>query len=92
MLGLAVVPGFAEDGNPGCTCAEFALMGSFCDVTAAPGTQRDGKYAVSLSAADMVSTPEPAAFSMLCVAGCLPPGASFWPRRSSTESLSRRLP
>jgi hypothetical protein len=80
---MFLADGFTQDANPSFTCSEFGLTGNFCDVTTALGTSRNGNYAVSVSASDTVSTPEPAAFSMLSAAGCRLAGASLWPRRSS---------
>jgi hypothetical protein len=62
--------GFVQDGNPGFTCAEFGQTGNFCDVTTALGTARDGNYAVSVTAADIVATPEPAAISLFWLGSC----------------------
>jgi len=62
--------GFKQDGNPGFTCAEFGLLGNFCDTTTALGTQRNGNWAVAITGADSATlTPEPATFtlSMTCL-------------------------
>jgi hypothetical protein len=79
--------GFMQDGNLGFTCAEFGLMGNFCDVTTALGTERDGNYAVSVTTAEIVSTPEPATFSLFCLAGCFLCGAVFPAARVGCKSL-----
>lgn len=62
--------GFKQDGNPGFTCGEFGGSGNFCDVTTALGTQRNGKYAVQISGASLV-TPEPSTFLLIAFAGAL---------------------
>jgi hypothetical protein len=59
--------GFTQDGNPGFTCQESGGTGPFCDVTYAGGPARDGNYALTISAPDLVSTPEPAPVGLFCV-------------------------
>lgn len=61
--------GFTQDGKPGFTCAEGGLTGNFCDVTTATYVQRDGDYAVQISAANL--TPEPSTFLLTTLAGAL---------------------
>jgi hypothetical protein len=79
--------GFTDDGSPGFTCAEFGLTGNFCDVTTASGTERDGDYAVSVITTDIVPTPEPATFSLFCLAGCVFASQFFSRRRLNRIAL-----
>jgi hypothetical protein len=62
--------GFTQDGNPGFTCQETGGTGPFCDVTYAGGPARDGDYALTVSAADLVALPEPAPAGLFCIGVC----------------------
>jgi hypothetical protein len=70
-VGLFVTDGFVQDGNPGFTCQEAGTGGSFCDVTTALGTSRTGNYAISITGADSVTTPEPGSILLLFAGGAL---------------------
>ena len=66
--------GFIQDGNPGFTCQEFGISGSFCDVTTALGTSRTGDWALTVTGADLASqvgVPEPGTLIMVSAAGAL---------------------
>jgi hypothetical protein len=64
-VGLFVTGGLVQDGNSGFTCVEAGTSGSFCDVTTAFGTTRTGNYAIAITGADSVTTPEPASMLLL---------------------------
>jgi hypothetical protein len=73
-LDTSVTDGFIQDGNPGFTCQEAGVGGSFCDLTTALGTSRTGAYAISITGADLVSqegVPEPGSMGMLLAGGAL---------------------
>jgi hypothetical protein len=85
----SLADGFVQTGNPGFTCAEFGLTGNFCDVTTALGTLRDGNYAVSVTTAGVVATPEPTTISLSCLAGCFY-AALFFRRRGMNRTMQER--
>jgi len=58
-IDTSVTDGFVDDGNPGFTCTEAGTSGSFCDLTSILGTTRTGNYAIAITGADSVTTPEP---------------------------------
>ena len=68
-LGTAVADGFRQDGNPGFTCAELGVSGSFCDLTTATGTSRTGNYALSITT--VAAVPEPASGILLLSCGAI---------------------
>lgn len=84
LAGSDLSDGFTQDGNPGFTCQETGGTGPFCDVTTALGTARDGNYALTVSANDLVATPEPASDTLLLVPGILF-GATLFRRRRLNE-------
>ena len=51
------------------TPQEAGTSGSFCDLTTALGTTRTGNYAVSITGADSVTTPEPGSILLLFAGG-----------------------
>jgi uncharacterized protein (TIGR03437 family) len=51
--------GFVQDGDPGFTCQEAGVSGSFCDLTTALGTTRSGNYAIAITGADSVNPASP---------------------------------
>jgi hypothetical protein len=70
----AVADGFVEDGNPGFTCVEAGVSGSFCDLTTALGTSRTGNYAITITGADSVElsgVPEPGSMFLVLSGGAL---------------------
>ncbi len=75
--------GFANDSNPGFTCAEAGgLSGSFCDLSGA-GESRTGNWALAITGADSTlelggQTPEPCAVSLAGIGLAL---AAFLSRR-----------
>jgi hypothetical protein len=77
--GLFATDGFVEDGNPGFTCQEAGTSGSFCDLTTALGTTRTGNYAIAITGADSVTSPEPGSVFLLLAGGAL---TAFLRRRS----------
>jgi hypothetical protein len=70
-VGFFAVDGFVEDGNPGFTCEEAGTSGSFCDLTTALGTTRTGNFAIAITGADSVTTPEPGGGLLLLAGGAL---------------------
>ena len=68
-VGMFAADGFVEDGSPGFTCQEAGTSGSFCDLTTALGTTRTGNYAVAITGADSITTPEPGSILLLFAAG-----------------------
>jgi hypothetical protein len=68
-VGNFAVDGFVDDGDPGFTCQEAGTSGSFCDLTTALGTTRTGNYAVAITGADSITTPEPGSILLLFAAG-----------------------
>jgi hypothetical protein len=61
-----VIAGFIQDGNPGFTCQEAGVPGSFCDVTTVLGASRTGDWAISFSGVDSASEiPEPGSMFLL---------------------------
>ncbi len=70
-----------QDSNPGFTCQESGGTGPFCDVTTALGTARNGNYALTISANDLVSTPEPSPFGLFCIGGCFFAALLLKPRK-----------
>jgi len=70
-VGNFATDGFVEDGNPGFTCTEAGTSGSFCDLTTALGTTRTGNYAIAITGADSVTTPEPGSMLLLFAGGAL---------------------
>jgi hypothetical protein len=54
----SVSDGFVEDGNPGFTCQQAGVSGSFCDLTTIFGTSRTGTYAVAITGADSIAEPD----------------------------------
>jgi hypothetical protein len=66
-----VTDGFVEDGDPGFTCQNAGTSGSFCDLTTALGTTRTGDYAIAITGADSVGTPEPGSILLLLAGGAL---------------------
>jgi hypothetical protein len=67
----SVTDGFVEDGDPGFTCTEAGTSGSFCDLTTALGASRTGNYAIAVTGADSVTTPEPGNMLLLLAGGAL---------------------
>jgi uncharacterized protein (TIGR03437 family) len=55
----SVADGFVHDGDPGFTCLEADVSGSFCDLTTALGVSRTGYYAIAITGADSVSPASP---------------------------------
>ena len=69
----SLADGFVEDGNPGFTCVEAGVPGSFCDVTAL-GQSRSGYFDLAITGADsvvQVSVPEPGSLLLLLSGGLL---------------------
>lgn len=71
----AVADGFVEDGNPGFTCVQAGVSGSFCDLTTALGTSRTGNYYLTITGADsavqLSPVPEPGSMFLLLSGGAL---------------------
>jgi hypothetical protein len=67
--GFLVTDGFVQDGNPGFTCQEAGTSGSFCDVSTVFGTTRTGNFAIAVTGADSVTTPEPGSILLLLAGG-----------------------
>jgi hypothetical protein len=67
----SVTDGFVENGVPGFTCTEAGTSGNFCDLTTALGTSRTGNYAIAITGADSVTTPEPGSILLLFAGGAL---------------------
>jgi hypothetical protein len=67
----SVADGFVEDGEPGFTCQDLGVSGSFCDLTTALGVSRTGNYAIAVTGADSVTTPEPGSMLLLLAGGAL---------------------
>jgi hypothetical protein len=64
---------FAQDGNPGFTCVEAGVSGSFCDLESGLGNSRTGDWALSITGADSaVELPEPGALFLAAI------GAAFF--------------
>lgn len=84
---------FADDGNPGFTCAEFGVSGSFCDHSGV-GESRTGNWALAITGADSSeelpgsggTAPEPGAVSLVGIGLAL---AALLARRR--EVLNRRI-
>jgi hypothetical protein len=72
-----VADGFKQDGNPGFTCAEAGVSGSFCDLTTAFYTSRTGAYALSITT-PVAAVPEPASGILLLTCGAI---IALWRRR-----------
>jgi hypothetical protein len=70
-VGTSVTNGFVDDGNPGFTCAEAGTSGSFCDLTTALGDSRTGNFAIAITGADSVTSPEPGSMFLLLAGGAL---------------------
>jgi hypothetical protein len=70
-VGTLATDGFVEDGDPGFTCQEAGTGGSFCDLTTALGTTRTGNYAIAITGASSVTTPEPGSILLLLAGGAL---------------------
>jgi hypothetical protein len=69
---FSLADGFVEDGNPGFTCAELGVAGSFCDLTTAFGDSRTGNYAIAITGADSaVNLPEPGSVFLLFAGGAM---------------------
>jgi hypothetical protein len=67
---LDLSDGYVQTSNPGFTCAEGGVSGSFCDVTDATFRSRTGDWALEFSGFDEVSRiPEPSTWAMLAMAG-----------------------
>jgi hypothetical protein len=81
--GLLPADGFAQDGNPGFTCASEGVGGSFCDLTDAFFSSRTGNYAIAITGADSVIGPVPEPGSILLL---LAGGAFIALRRRSLTS------
>lgn len=70
---------FADDGNPGFTCAEIGLTGEFCDVGSALYELRTGNWALTITGADSsVELPEPGALSLATIGAAM---FALWARR-----------
>jgi hypothetical protein len=67
----SVTDGFVDDGDPGFTCVEAGTSGSFCDLTTALGTSRTGNFAIAITGADSVTSPEPGSMLLLLAGGAL---------------------
>jgi len=67
--GFLVTDGFVQDANPGFTCQEAGTSGSFCDLTTVFGDTRTGNYAIAITGADSVTTPEPGSILLLLTGG-----------------------
>jgi len=67
----SITDGFVEDGVPGFTCTEAGTSGNFCDLTTALGTSRTGNYAIAITGADSVTSPEPGSILLLFAGGAL---------------------
>jgi hypothetical protein len=88
-LGTSVSDGFVDDGNPGFTCLEAGVSGSFCDLTDATFASRTGNYAIAITGADSVTqplsgVPEPGSMLLLLAGG----GLTALLRRQSSSSKS----
>jgi hypothetical protein len=82
-LGMFESDGFVDDGNPGFTCQEMGTSGRFCDVTTALGTTRTGNFALAITGADSVASPEPGSVFLLLAGGAL---IALLRRRHSSDS------
>jgi hypothetical protein len=70
-VGSNVADGFLDDGNPGFTCNELGVSGSFCDLTTATGASRTGDYALSITTPTLAAVPEPASGILLLTGGAI---------------------
>ena len=72
-LGAEPLDGFSQDLNPGFTCQEAGVAGSFCDLSAL-GLTRTGNFALSIEGADaagLAEVPEPGTLSLYCMGGAI---------------------